>query len=147
MEKIISLGNQMWEVMNNLRKWLRFFIKTLSDLFLDLMSADMRSHNVISSRSRTVMILTPLDCRAFLAHLVMSLCNHSLSVVWCCHCHWHQHQCHQHQHHHWCLCTALPVTALTIETPYLANICSYTPSICTWNIRSIWHIFFKWQPF
>ena len=29
------------------------------------------------------------------------------------------------------LCTALPVTALIIETSYLANICSYTPSICT----------------
>ena len=29
------------------------------------------------------------------------------------------------------LCTALPVTALIIETLYLANICSYTPSICT----------------
>ena len=79
----------------------------------------------------------------FLAHLVMSLCNHALSVMWCCRlCHWHWHW--------WCwrhLCTALPVTALIIETLYLANICSYTPSICTWNIRSMWHVFFKWQPF
>ena len=80
----------------------------------------------------------------FLAHLVMSLCNHALSVVCRCRrrlcrrrpCHWRRH-----------LCTALPVTALIIETSYLANICSYTPSICTWNIRSMWHIFFKWQPF
>ena len=48
--------------------------------------------------------------RRFLAHLVKSLCNHALSVVWCCRpCHWHWH----HQHH---LCTALPVTALIIET-------------------------------
>ena len=78
----------------------------------------------------------------FLAHLVMSQCNHALSVMWCCHCHQHQCWCW-----HWCLCTALPVTALIIETSYLANICSYTPSICTWNIRSIWRIFFKWQPF
>ena len=35
----------------------------------------------------------------------MSLCNHALSVVWCCClCCWR------------CLCTALPVTALIIET-------------------------------
>ena len=63
-----------------------------------------------------------LKLLTLLAHLVMSLCNHTLSIVWCCHC----HQC-QHRH----LCTALPVTALIIETSYLANICSYTPSICT----------------
>ena len=55
--------------------------------------------------------------------LVMSLCNHALSVVWCC------HLCRRWHWHH--LCTALPVTALIIETLYLANICSYTPSICT----------------
>ena len=76
---------------------------------------------------------------SFLAHLVMSLCNHALSIMWCCHC-W----C---LHHHWHLCTALLVTALIIETFYLANICSYIPNICTWNIRSIWCIFFKWQSF
>ena len=68
---------------------------------------------------------------SFLAHLVMSLCNHALSVVCRCHCrrlcHWHP--CRQHRCQ--CLCTALPVTALIIETSYLANICSYTPSICT----------------
>ena len=69
---------------------------------------------------------------SFLAHLVMSLCNHALSIMWCCCC-WH-----------WHLCTALPVTALIIETSYLANICSYTPNICTWNIRPMWCIFFKW---
>ena len=73
----------------------------------------------------------------FLAHLVMSLCNHALSVVWCCCRHL---RCRQH------LCTALPVIALIIETSYLANICSYTPNICTWNIRSMWSIFFKQQP-
>ena len=55
----------------------------------------------------------------FLAHLVMSLCNHALSVVSCCR-HWHQ--CRH-------LCTAHLVTGLIKETSYLANICSYTPSI------------------
>ena len=66
----------------------------------------------------------------FLAHLVMSLCNHALSIM--CHC-WH-----------WCwhLCTALPVTGLIIEASYLTNICSYAPSICTWNIKSMWGIYF-----
>ena len=59
----------------------------------------------------------------FLAHLVMSLCNHALSIMWCC------HQCHCHHWHH--LCTSLPVTALIIETSYLSNICIYTPSMCT----------------
>ena len=45
----------------------------------------------------------------------MSLCNHALSVVWCCRlC--HRHQCHWHH-----LCTALPGTALIIETLCLAN--------------------------
>ena len=72
--------------------------------------------------------------RWFLAHLVMSLCNHALSVV--CRCHRHR-----------CLCTSLPVTGLIIGASYLTNICSYAPSICTWNIKSMWHIFFKWQPF
>ena len=72
----------------------------------------------------------------FLAHLVMSLCNHALSVVCCCRCHWHRH-----------LCTTLPVTGLIIEASYLTSICSYAPSICTWNIKSMWHIFFKWRPF
>ena len=57
----------------------------------------------------------------FLAHLVMSLCNHALSIMCHCHC------CH----HHWHLCTALPVTGLIIEASYLTNICSYAPSICT----------------
>ena len=74
----------------------------------------------------------------FLAHLVMSLCNHALSGVWCC-C-WHcLCLC--------CLCTAVLVTALIIETSYPANICINTPSICTWNIMSMWCIFFKQQPF
>ena len=68
--------------------------------------------------------------RGFLAHLVMSLCNHALSVM--CRCRCHHHLCHQRPcHRHLHLCTALPVTALIIETSYLANICSYTPSICT----------------
>ena len=66
----------------------------------------------------------------FLAHLVMSLCNHALSIV--CHCRCRRRLCRRRP----CrrrrrLCTALPVTALIIETSYLANICSYTPSICT----------------
>ena len=72
----------------------------------------------------------------FLAHLVMSLCNHALSVVCRCRCrcrprlHLRLHLCrHRHQRSH--LCTALPVTGLIIEASYLTNICSYAPSICT----------------
>ena len=68
---------------------------------------------------------------AHLAYMLMSLCNHDLSIV--CHCHhcWCCH--HHHHHHHWChhLWTAVPVTALLIETSYLAVTCTYTPSICT----------------
>ena len=75
----------------------------------------------------------------FLAHLVMGLCNHALSIM--CHCQCHQHHMHQH------LCTAIPVTALIIETSYLIDICTYAPSLCTWNIKSMWHVFFKCQPF
>ena len=56
----------------------------------------------------------------FLAHLVMSLCNHALSIVWYC------RPCRRRR-----MCTALPVTALIIETLCLANICVYMPSICT----------------
>ena len=64
----------------------------------------------------------------------------SCVIVHCCH--------HHHWHHCWCcLCTAVPVTALITETSYLTNICTYIPSICTWNIGSIWYIFLKWQPF
>ena len=44
----------------------------------------------------------------------------SCSVCRCC---WHH--CHQ------CLCTAVPVTALIIETSYLADICTYVSSLCT----------------
>ena len=68
---------------------------------------------------------------SFLAHLAympMSLCNHDLSVM--CHCCW----CHHcHCHHCWChhLCTAVPVTALLIETLYLADTCTYILSIFT----------------
>ena len=40
-----------------------------------------------------------------------------------------------------------PSDRLIIEASYLKNICSYAPSICTWNIKSMWHIFFKWWPF
>ena len=92
--------------------------------------------------SRLSTTVASLDFWGFLAHLVMSLCNHALSVV--CRCHCHQCQC---CHWHWHLCTALPVTGLIIEASYLTNICSYAPSIYTWNIKSMWHIFFKWQPF
>ena len=49
----------------------------------------------------------------FLAHLVMSLCNHALSVVCRCCCHWRHWRWHQH------LCTALPVTGLITEVSYL----------------------------
>ena len=63
------------------------------------------------------------DFLYFLAHLVMSLCNHALPIVCrCCRC--------RHRH----LCTAVPVTALIIETSYLAD-------ICTWNIKSMWCVF------
>ena len=78
--------------------------------------------NIIPSRNPIV--------SGFLAHLVMSLYNHALSVM--CHCH-----CHPHWWHCWCLYTALPVTDLIIETSYLINICSYILSICIWNIKSI----------
>ena len=62
---------------------------------------------------------------SFLAHLVMSLCNHALSMFHCHCCHHCQHCCHcQH------LCTALPVISLIIEASYLTNICSYVPNIC-----------------
>ena len=64
---------------------------------------------------------------AFLAHLVMSLCNHALSVVCRCRRRRRRRPCRRRRR----LCTALPVTGLIIETSYLANICSYTPSICT----------------
>ena len=64
--------------------------------------------------------VTMVRQEGFLAHLIMSLCNHALSVVCRCHRHWCQR-----------LCTALPVTGLIIEASYLTNICSYAPSICT----------------
>ena len=91
---------------------------------------------------------TASNHRGFFAHLAytpMSPRNHDLSVMCHCHCHW----CHHCHHHHWscCLCTAVPVTPLLRETLYLTNTCIYTPSICTWNIESIWHILLKWQPF
>ena len=69
-----------------------------------------------------------LGFRSFLAYLVMSLCNHALSVMCRCHCHCRHHH---HRCQHWHLCTALPVTGLIIETSYLTNLCSYAPSICT----------------
>ena len=71
----------------------------------------------------------------FLAHLVMSLCNHTLSIVCHCHCHWRQ--CQWCQHRCWHLCTALPVIDLIVEALYLINTCSYVLNICTWNIKSI----------
>ena len=60
----------------------------------------------------------------FLAHLVMSLFNHALSGM--CHCHWHHPCLCLYLHLHWCphLHTAVPVTALIIETLYLTNICT-----------------------
>ena len=64
----------------------------------------------------------------FLAHLVTSLCNHALSIL--CGCCWH-----------WHLCTAVPVSALIIETSHLADICTYAPSLCRSNIKSMWHTF------
>ena len=71
----------------------------------------------------------------FFAHMVMSLCNYALSIM--CHCH-QPHQCY----HHWHLCTAVLVTTLIKETSYLADICTYCPSLCTWNIRPMWQFFF-----
>ena len=40
-----------------------------------------------------------------------------------------------------------PSTALIIETSYLTDICIYAPSLCTWNIKSMWHVIFKRKPF
>ena len=57
----------------------------------------------------------------------------SCSIHHCCCWCWHQH-----------LCTAIPVTALIIETSYLTDVCAYIASLCTWNIKSMWHVFFKW---
>ena len=68
-----------------------------------------------------------LNHSRFLAHLVMSLCNHALSVV--CRRRRRRRRCWCRRR--WRLCTALPVTGLIIEASYLTNICSYAPSICT----------------
>ena len=68
-------------------------------------------------------------CCRVLAHLTyisMRLCNHDLSIV--CHCH-HHWCCHCQHHWHWHVCTAVPVTALLIETLYLAYTCIYIPNI------------------
>ena len=54
----------------------------------------------------------------FLAHLVMSLCNHAI-----------RHR-HHHCHWHWHLYSH-PSEALIIETSYLGDICTYAPSLCT----------------
>ena len=83
-------------------------------------------------------------CPWFIWHTCQwAFAYHDLSVMCCCHHHW----CCCH-HHHWChLCTAVPVTALITEMLYLADITIYIPSICTWNIGSMWCIFLKWQPF
>ena len=80
----------------------------------------------------------------FLAHLVMSLCNHALSIM--CHCCCH-HQCHWQHQHHWHLCTAIPVTALIIETSYLTDIFIYAPSLYTWNFKSMWCVFLNGSHF
>ena len=50
-------------------------------------------------------------------------------------------------HCHCLLWTVLLSTCLIIETSYHACICKNAPSICTWNIWSMWHTFLKWQPF
>ena len=44
---------------------------------------------------------------------------------WCCRHHWH---------HLW---TVILATGVIIEMSYLAHTCTYTSSICTWNIKSI----------
>ena len=73
---------------------------------------------------------------SFLAHLVMSLCNHVLSSV-CC---WHRpHPCH--------LCTAVPVTGLIIEL-HISQIYASIPLVYAYEILCQCDIhFFKWQPF
>ena len=68
----------------------------------------------------------------FLAHLVMSLCNHALSVV--CRCRWRRH-------HHRRLCTALPVTGLIVEASYLTNICAM-PLVYAHEILSQCDVYF-----
>ena len=60
----------------------------------------------------------------YLAHLVMSLCDYALSGM----CHWNHLHPHLHPPRLW---TAVPVTALIIETSYFTNICTYSPNIFT----------------
>ena len=54
---------------------------------------------------------------AHLAYMPMSLCNQDLSVIVVIVI--------------VSVCTAVPVRALITETLYLADICTYIPSICT----------------
>ena len=108
----------------------------------------------------SLMIPSPSEAWCFIARMnqqvlpILWLLNVRLRPIWtltvfgsfgnepmqsCC-----VRRCRRRRRH---LCTALPVTGLIIEASYLTNICSYAPSICTWNIKSMWCIFFKWWPF
>ena len=80
------------------------------------------------TKTTLALVKSPNKLLAHLALMLISLCNHELSVVWCC---WHCHHCWHHCHWH-CLWTVLPATGLITETSYLAHTCTYGPSICTW---------------
>ena len=74
-----------------------------------------------------------MDFLAHLAYMPMSLCNHDLSIMCCC----HHHFCHccQQCHCHWCcfLCTAVPVTTLLIGI-HILHIYVHISLICVHEI-------------
>ena len=110
-----------------MKKCLKFLVRYLR---LKLDQVFIRFHPVNFGNGNDVHVFTSenVECMegdTFLAHLAympMSLCNHDLSVA--CRCRWH------HCHHRHCLCTAVPVRTFITETLYLADICTYIPSIC-----------------
>ena len=85
--------------------------------------------NILSHKCYQAIINFKVQNIKFLAHLVMSLCNHALSVV----C-----RCRQRRR----LCTALLVTGLIIEASYLTNICSYAPIVYAHEILSQCDVYF-----
>ena len=110
----------------------RYFLKLITRLTLNYWSSVKSRflHWRYPNYHTTICLLAHLAC------MPMSLCNHDLSIV----CRWY---CH-YRHCHWCcLCTVVPVTGLIIETSYLADICKNTHNVRTWNIGSVWHIFFE----
>ena len=94
-------------------------------------NCSLKKSNTIKYRAFDIQFCLFRNCSYLLAHLVMSLCNHALSVMWCCHCLRHRRR----------LCTALPVTALIIETSYLAIYAVISP-ICAHEILGQCDIYF-----